>query len=262
LELELHHKCVLITGAGRGIGQTIAVEFAREGAAVAVNDIDQESTMKTIKMIQSAGGKGIAAPFDIADSDSVYSGVKAVENALGQIDVLVNNAAILAPKLFVESTIEDWDKEIKVILYGALNCTRAVIDGMMERTDGKIVNISSDAARVGQARDSYYGAAKAGVIAFSKSLAKEMGRYNININCVSPGATDSPMRAEVERLAREKLGDDRFAERQRKILKLYPLGRIGKPEDIAKMVLFLSSVVSQNITGQVISVNGGFSMPG
>ena len=115
--MDLTGKIALVTGAGRGIGQAIAVEFAREGAVVAVNDVDQTSTTETIKMIQSAGGKGIAAPFDITDSDAVYNGVKEVENAVGQIDVLVNNAAILAPKLFVESTAEDWDKEIRVILY-------------------------------------------------------------------------------------------------------------------------------------------------
>ena len=262
MELGLRNKVVVVTGSGQGIGQTIAVEFAREGAKVAVNDLNKERTLETIRQIEEAGESAIAAPFDVADFEAVRGAMALVEKELGPVEILVNNAAVLVPKLFIESTPEDWDREIKVILYGSLNCTRAVLDGMIERQEGKIVNIASDAARVGQARDTYYGAAKAGVIALAKSLAKEVGRYNINVNCLSPGATDSPMRQEVERLAREKLGEEAFAERQKKILRLYPLRRIGRPEDIANMVLFLSSDVSRQITGQVVSVNGGFAMPG
>ena len=262
MDFGLRNKVALVTGSGQGIGQTIAVEFAREGAQVAVNDLCEERTLETIERIDALGGRAVAAPFDVADFEAVARGVTGVEAALGPIEILVNNAAVLVPKLFVDSTPEDWDREITVILFGTLNCTRAVLDGMIERGDGKIVNIASDAARVGQERDTYYGAAKAGVIALAKSLAKEVGRYNINVNCLSPGATDSPMRQQVERLAREKLGEEAFAERQKKILRRYPLRRIGRPEDVANMVLFLSSELARQITGQVVSVNGGFAMPG
>ena len=262
MELGLHNKVVLVTGSGQGIGQTIAVEFAREGARVAVNDVSEEKTRETIGLIEGIDGTAMAAPFDISDFEATAGGVAAVEARLGPVGILVNNAAVLVPMLFVDSTPQDWDREIKVILYGTLNCTRAVLDGMIERREGKIVNIASDAARVGQQRDTCYGAAKAGVIAFAKSLAKEIGRYDINVNCVSPGATDSPMRREVERRAREKLGEEAYAEREKKILRLYPLRRIGRPEDVANTVLFLSSDLTRQITGQVVSVNGGFAMPG
>ena len=262
MELGLRDKVALVTGSGQGIGQTIAVEFAREGAKVAVNDLSAEKTRETIDLIEGIGGTAMAAPFDVSDFEATAGGVAAIEARLGPVEILVNNAALLVPKLFVDSTPRDWDREIKVILHGTLNCTRAVLDDMIDRREGKIVNIASDAARVGQQRDTYYGAAKAGVIAFAKSLAKEIGRYNINVNCVSPGATDSPMRQEVERLAREKLGEEAYAERQKKILRLYPLRRIGRPEDVSNTVLFLSSDLTRQITGQVVSVNGGFAMPG
>ena len=262
MELGLRNKVVLVTGSGQGIGRTIAVEFAHEGARVAVNDLSAQKTRETIDLIEGIGGTAMAAPFDVSDFEATADGVAATQARLGPVEILVNNAAVLVPTLFVDSTPQDWDREIKVILYGTLNCTRAVLDGMIERGEGKIVNIASDAARVGQQRDTCYGAAKAGVIGFAKSLAKEIGRYNINVNCVSPGATDSPMRQEVERLAREKLGEEAYAERQKKILRLYPLRRIGRPEDVSNMVLYLSSDLARQITGQVVSVNGGFAMPG
>jgi len=262
VELELEGKVVLITGSGQGIGQVMAYTFAAEGAVVAVNDLRPERVDETVSAITAKGGRAVGVAADITSFDEAKAMVADIERRSGPVDVLVNNAAVLVPKYFVESTPDDWDREIKVVLYGTLNCTRAVIDRMIERKQGKIVNIASDAARVGQERDTYYGAAKAGVIAFAKSLAKEVGPSGINVNVVSPGATDSPMRREVERLAREKLGDEKYREREKKILRAYPLRRIGRPEDIANMVAFLASDAARQITGQVVSVNGGFCMPG
>ena len=262
MQLGIAGKVVLVTGSGQGIGQTMALTFAAEGAKVAVNDVFPDRVADTLRLIEAAGGVACAAACDITSFDSVKAMVAAVESRLGPVDILVNNAAVLTPKLFVDSTPQDWDRDIKVVLYGTLNCTRAVLDGMTARGWGKIVNIASDAARVGQERDTFYGAAKAGVIGFTKSLAKEVGPSNINVNAVSPSGTDTPMRKDVERRALESMGDEKYRERERKILRAYPMRRIGLPEDVANMVVFLASDAGRHITGQVISVNGGFCMPG
>ena len=151
-------------------------------------------------------------------------------------------------------------REIAVILHGTMHCSRAVLPGMIERGGGKIVNIATDAARVGQEREANYSAAKGGVIAFTKSLAKEVGRHNINVNVVSPGATNSPMRIGLQEQLRQKLGDEAWKAREAKVLRLYPLRRIGEMEDITNTVLFMTSDAARHITGQVLSVNGGFAM--
>jgi 2-hydroxycyclohexanecarboxyl-CoA dehydrogenase len=262
MDLGLAGKVVLVTGGGQGIGQAIALAFAAEGAVVAVNDLTSERTGDTLAAIARGGGRGLDAAADITSFDAVTRMAAGIVAAAGRIDVLVNNAALLTPKLFVESDPQDWEREIGVILFGTLNCTRAVIDGMIARKSGKIVNIASDAARVGQERDTYYSAAKAGVIAFAKSLAKEVGPSNINVNAVSPGATDTPMRQTAQQQALRTLGAEKFAEREKKILRAYPIRRIAEPADIANTVVFLASEAARHITGQVVSVNGGFCMPG
>jgi len=261
MQLGLEKKVALVTGAGQGIGQTIVAALAAEGAIVAVNDVTVERTQATVAAVERSGGRAMAAPCDITKYAEVCDMVARVERELGPIGILVNNAAVLTPKLFADSTPEDWDRDIKVILYGTLNCTHAVLPGMRARSHGKIVNIASDAARVGQERDTFYSAAKAGVIAFSKSLAKEVGPSNINVNTVSPGATDTPMYQAAQREVLAKIGEIKFQDRQRKILQAYPMRRIGVPADIANAVLFLASDAARHITGQVMSVNGGFCMP-
>lgn len=262
MQLGIAGKVALVTGSGQGIGQAIARAFAAEGACVVVNDLVAERVAETVQHVEATGAKALGSVADITSYAAVKEMLADVEARIGPVDILVNNAAVLTPKTFVESTPEDWDREIKVILYGTLNCTRAVVEGMIARKQGKIISIASDAARIGQERDTYYGAAKAGVIGFSKSLAKEVGPFNVNVNAVSPSGTDTPMRRDVERRALEHLGEEKYRERERKILRAYPLRRIGQPEDIANMVLFLASDAGRHITGQVISVNGGFCMPG
>jgi NAD(P)-dependent dehydrogenase (short-subunit alcohol dehydrogenase family) len=261
MQLGLENKVALVTGAGQGIGQAIVSALAGEGAIVAANDLTVERTQATVTAAERSGGRAMAAPCDITRYTEVCDMVVRVERELGPVEILVNNAAVLTPKLFADSTPEDWDRDIKVILYGTLNCTHAVLPGMLARSQGKIVNIASDAARVGQERDTFYSAAKAGVIAFSKSLAKEVGPNNINVNTVSPGATDTPMYQTAQREVLAKIGEIKFQDRQRKILQAYPMRRIGVPGDIANAVLFLASDAARHITGQVMSVNGGFCMP-
>ncbi len=262
MDLGFTDKVVLITGAGSGIGQTLAQSFAREGAIVAVNDVAAERVRETVALIDGAGGRALAAPFDITDLDAVRRGISAVEQAHGRIDVLVNNAALVAKHApFLETASTDWAREIDVILYGTLHCTHTVLPNMVARRAGKVVNIATDAARVGQEREVVYSAAKGGVLAFTRSIAREVGRHNINVNAVSPGATDTPLRRNILTELAQKIGEDGVREREEKVRRAYPLRRIGTPEDVSNTVLFLASEAARHITGQVLSVNGGYAMP-
>ena len=263
MELDLKGKIVLITGAGSGMGRHMALGFAAEGARIAVNDIDADGVAETLRLVREAGGEARDASADITDLDAVNAMVATVAAALGEVDILVNNAAVLAEHtLFLDTDPAGCEREIRVILHGAMHCSRAVLPGMIERVGGKIINIATDAARVGQEREVSYSAAKGGGIAFTKSLAKEVGRHNVNINVVSPGATNSPMRIGMQADLRKKLGDEAWRAREAKVMRLYPLRRIGEMEDITNAVLFLASPAARHITGQVLSVNGGFAMVG
>jgi 2-hydroxycyclohexanecarboxyl-CoA dehydrogenase len=261
MDLGLSGKVALITGSGSGIGQHMAVAFAKEGAKIAVNDISAKGIEETLGMIAAAGGDGVAAQCDITDAKAVGAMVAAVEKKWGRLDIVVNNAAVMTQHaLFLEKTPEQCDQEIRVTLYGTINCIRAALPGMIERKYGKIVNIATDAARVGQEREAVYSAAKGGVISFTKSIAKEVGKDNINANVISPGATNSPMRNAILDKMRQSMGAERVAEREEKVKRVYPLRRIGEMEDVANAVLFAASDRARHITGQVLSVNGGFAM--
>jgi 2-hydroxycyclohexanecarboxyl-CoA dehydrogenase len=261
MDLGLSGKVALITGSGSGIGQHMAVAFAKEGAKVAVNDISTKGIDETLGMIAAAGGEGVAAHCDITDMKAVGAMVAAVEKKWGRLDILVNNAAVMTQHaLFLEKTPEQCDQEIRVTLYGTINCIRAALPGMIERKYGKIVNIATDAARVGQEREAVYSAAKGGVISFTKSIAKEVGKDNINANVISPGATNSPMRNAILEKMRQSMGAEKVAEREEKVKRVYPLRRIGEMEDVSNAVLFAASDRARQVTGQVLSVNGGFAM--
>ncbi|NKB57691.1 MAG: SDR family oxidoreductase [Alphaproteobacteria bacterium] len=263
MDLDLNGKNVLITGSGSGMGQHMALGFAKEGARIAVNDINVEAVAETVKQVTAAGGTAHDATADITDLAAVGEMIASAEAALGGIDILVNNAALLTEHtLFLETDPAACDREIRVILGGTMNCSRSVLPGMIERGYGKIVNIATDAARVGQEREVNYSAAKGGVISFTKSIAKEVGRHNVNVNVVSPGATNSPMRIGLQEELRKKLGDEAWKAREAKVMRLYPIRRIGEMEDITNAVLFITSDAARHITGQVLSVNGGFAMVG
>lgn len=263
MELQLKDRVALVTGSGQGIGRTMALAFAGEGARVAVNDINEARVRETSDLVNAAGGRALPAPCDITDLNAVRAMVAKVEKDYGRIDILVNNAALLTQHMmFLETDPVECDKEIKVILYGTMNCCRAVLPGMVERNYGKVINIVTDAARTGQERECNYSAAKGGVISFTKSIAKEVGRHNINVNAVSPGATNSPMRQNMMRQLTEKIGEAKAAEREEKVKRLYALRRLGEPEDVASTVIFLASAASRHITGQILSVNGGFACLG
>ncbi len=263
MDTKLKDRVALITGSGQGIGRHVALALAAEGVRIAVNDVNAGAIEETAALVRKAGGAAIAAPCDITDLAAVREMARKVEAEFGRIDILVNNAAVLlAHELFLETDPQQCDKEIKVTLYGTMNCARAILPGMVERRFGKMINIVTDAARVGQERQCNYSAAKGAVISFTKSIAKEVGRNNINVNAVSPGATNSPMRLGMLRELTEKIGEQKAAEREEKVKRAYALRRIGEPDDIANAVVFLSSEAARHITGQILSVNGGFAMVG
>jgi 2-hydroxycyclohexanecarboxyl-CoA dehydrogenase len=241
-------KNVLVTGAGRGIGKAIAARLAAEGARVAVADIDLNTATASALEI---GAGAVAVKMDVTDSTSVRDGVAEAVKRLGPIDVLVNNAGWDKVEPFVKSQEETWDRVLAINLKGPIRCARAVLDSMIERRAGKIVSIGSDAARVGSTGEAVYSAAKAGVIGFTKTLAREVARYGINVNVVCPGPTNTPLLQEIAG------GNEKLLASLRQAI---PLGRTGEPDDIAGAVAFLASDDAGFVTGQTLSVSGGLSM--
>jgi len=245
----LEGKRVLVTGGALGIGKAIGLAAAGEGAEVIIVDLDGAGARTAIQEIEQAGGKAAAFAADISDYTAVQRLATELQIQALAPDVLVNNAATWIVKPFLETTPADWQKDLQVTLLGTLTCCRAFLPEMAARGSGAIVNIASDAGRVGQPSWSVYSAAKAGVIAFTKALAKEVGRRGIRVNAVSPGLTRT-----------EKVKT--FFPEPAKMVRHYPLGRLGEPEDVAAAVIFLASDRAAFITGQVLSVSGGYSMVG
>ena len=251
--MDLKDKVAIITGAGGGIGRGIALKFASLGANVVVADIKEEGARETVSMVEMAGTKGLALNTDITSWAQGQQMAKVAMSTFGRIDILVNNAGWDKIEPFVKNTPEFWDKVIAINLKGPIHCTRAVLDPMMERKYGKIISISSDAGRVGSTGEAVYSACKGGIISFTKTLAREMARYQINVNCVCPGATDTPLLAEIT-------GGETGARIIEAMVKAVPFRRLGKPEDIAGAVAFLASDEAAFITGQTLSVSGGLTM--
>lgn len=263
MDLVLEGKVAIVTGSGEGIGRRTILTFAEEGANVVVNDIVPSKVETVVNEVQRLGAKALGAVADVTNADEVNDMVKKVISEFGRIDILVNNAYLSDRKFFALSSRQDWDKPINVCLYGTLNCTRAVIGHMIEQGYGKIISVVSDAARVGEAINPAYAAAKGGILSFSKTLALEEGRHNINVNCVAPSATNTERRIRERQQRWEQATEEerkKIKERDEGQLRLYPLRRLGQPEDLANMIVFLASERASWITGQCISVNGGFAM--
>ena len=252
----LKDKVVIVTGGGGGIGGATCRRFAEEGAKVAVFDINLAAAEATAAAIAAGGGTARAFACDITDHAAVVAAVAATEAALGPIGALVNNAGWDVFRLFKDSTPEEWQKLIAINLVGALNMHHAVLPGMIARKAGRIVNIASDAARVGSSGEAVYAACKAGLLGFSKTLAREHARHGITVNVVCPGPTDTALFAGYKQGAGnpEKL-DEAFR-------RAVPMGRIGTPEDLPGAILFFASDDAAYITGQVLSVSGGLTMAG
>lgn len=244
------HRIAVVTGAGSGIGQATAHALAAEGATVIVADINVESGQATANAIRDKGGKADFFKLDVTNEASVEQFATDVQAKYGSVDVIVNGAGWGQTRPFWEGTSDFWDKLVTLNFVGPMRLVKALLPKMMERGSGKIVNIASDAGRVGSLGETVYSGAKGGLIAFTKSLAREMARYNINVNCVCPGPTETPLLMAVP---------EKHLEAFKKAI---PFRRFGKPSEIADAVVFFASDRSSYITGQVLSVSGGLTMAG
>lgn len=243
--MTLDEKRAVVTGGGQGIGRAIALRLASLGARVAVVDLNGDSAAAVAKEIEEAGGAATSRRLDVSDSDAVSDTFKDIVGDIGGIEILVNNAGITRDNLVIRMTPEDWDAVLSVNLKGAFNCIRAAARVMISQRYGRIINISSVVGLIGNAGQANYAASKGGLLALTKSVAKELGGRGITANAIAPGYIETPMTASLSESVREE-----FA---RKII----LKRFGAPEDVANVVAFLASDGGDYITGQTINVDGG-----
>jgi 3-oxoacyl-[acyl-carrier protein] reductase len=246
--LKLAGKVALVTGAAQGIGKAVALLLARNGADIVVSDINLEKAEETAKEVQALGRKALATKVDVATLGDVEKMVEAILAQFGKVDILVNNAGIARDKLILRMSEDDWDAVLNINLKGTFNCTKAVVRHMSKQKSGKIVNIASVVGEMGNAGQGNYAASKAGVIGFTKTIAREFAKRGINVNAIAPGYIETPMTDALPDKAKEELK------------RLIPMDRLGKPEDVAEAVLFLVSESANYITGQVLNVNGGIYM--
>jgi len=277
MDFEMNGKTGIVTGAGRGIGRRIALTLAEEGVNVVINDIDQGRADEVAQEIHAAGGTAIGIAADVTDRPAVDAMVKRTVDQFGALEILVNNAGIpLHPtdvgggdlpsatgKYFIDTDPAGWDRTMNVITYGVLHCTQAVVPQMMEQNYGKIVSLISDAGIVGEPRLVVYSMAKAGVVGFSRALAKELGRFRINVNCVSPGATsDTGRRGPAGARDTGDAGESDSA--MAAMVRLYPMAkgydRLGIPSDVADPVVYLCSDRANWVTGVTIRASAGYSI--
>lgn len=253
---RLSGRIAIVTGGGGGIGGATCRRLAREGAAVGVLDLDQEAAAAVAAAIEAEGGRALALRCDITRREEVDAAVAAVESGLGPVDLLVNNAGWDIFKPFTKTAPAEWERLIAINLIGALHMHHAVLPGMAARKSGRIVNIASDAARAGSSGEAVYAACKGGLVAFSKTIAREHARHGITVNVVCPGPTDTALFASYKEGAGnpEKLIEA--------FTRAIPLGRIGQPEDLPGAILFFASDDAAYVTGQVLSVSGGLTMNG
>jgi 2-hydroxycyclohexanecarboxyl-CoA dehydrogenase len=246
-------RVAFVSGAARGIGQAIATRLAADGRAVVIGDLLEQEARKSAKAIEDAGGRAIAVPLDVTSMDSVAAAVAEAAEALGPIDVLVNNAGWDEHHPFLDTEEPFWDRVIDVNFKGCLRLTKAVLPGMVDRGWGRVVNIGSDAGRVGSSLESVYSGAKGAVIAFTKTIAREVARSGVTANAVCPGPTETPL---LEAITAGEEG----AKVIEAIKRAVPMKRLGTPADVAAAVAFLASEEAAFITGQTLSVSGGLTM--
>ncbi|MFH1281389.1 MAG: 3-oxoacyl-[acyl-carrier-protein] reductase [Candidatus Omnitrophota bacterium] len=246
--MRLEGKVALITGGARGIGQAIALTFAKEGADIVVADVNLEIAQKTALEIENLGRKAMALEMDVTNYDLVEAGINKILDKMGKVDILVNNAGITKDNLLLRMSQADWDAVINVNLKGTFNCIKAESRPMVKQRSGRIISIASIIGLMGNPGQANYAASKAGIIALTKTVAKELASRNINANAVAPGFIQTEMTA--------KLSEDI----KKRMLQAIPLGKLGTPEDVANVCLFLASPESSYITGQTITIDGGMVM--
>lgn len=263
MKLNVAGKSVIITGGASNIGRAIVHAFAEEGAKIAIADIDVKQGEKVAEEARKLGAASVLVQkTDVSKLDDVTALVQRVEAEHGACDILVNNVGWTVIGLFTEQSREQWQREIEINLWGMINCTRAVLDKMIERKSGSVVSIGSDAGRMGEHKEGVYAACKAGVAALTKTLAREYGKYNIRFNVVNPGTTmpDSDEEAGEQSMWRNGQSPWRAPEMRAKMVKVYPLRRIAKASEVASVVLFMASDGASFMTGQNISASGGYTM--
>ncbi len=266
MDLGLEGKTAIVTGGASNIGKAIATGLFAEGANVVIADLDEAQAERVVAGLAGTGGnKAIFVKTDVGDRAQVEAMAGRAADAFGHVDILVNDAGWTRNGLFLDKPYEEWEREVSVNLWGPIHCVKAIAPSMIERSYGKIVTIGSDAGRVGEYQEAVYGACKGGVIALSKALAREFGRYGINVNVVCPGLTlpDRPGDAGENSLWHSESPQSQFfrdEEVLKKVVRNYPLRRHGVPDDLVPMTLLLASDLTSYVTGQVISVSGGYAM--
>ena len=263
MELGLAGKNVIITGGGSNIGRAIVHAFADEGSNIVIAELDPAQGRRVADEVNArgTGSRATVVTTNVTDHQSANAMVEAATTEFGGVDVLVNNAGWTIDRLFLEKPREEWEREVQVNLWGAINCIHAVLPGMVERQRGSIVCLSSDAGRMGEYREAVYSACKAGVIALSKSIARETGRYGLRLNCVCPGLVVPP---EDESISETSMWHEMRGvftpEARERAVRSYPLRRMAEAREIANAVVFLASDAAGFITGQTLSVSGGYTM--
>jgi len=249
--MNLDDKVAVVTGASRGIGRAIALELAQRGASLVINyNHSSEAAQDVVATIEENEGKAIAVQADVGDFDQAATLIKTTQETFGQVDILVNNAGTTRDQLLMLLREEDWDIVLRTNLKSVFNCCKAAARPMMRQRAGRIISISSVSGLVGQGGQTNYAASKAGIIGFTKSLAKELGPRNVTVNAIAPGFVPTDLTADLSDELKEKA------------IEATPLRRMGKPEEIAYAVAFLASDEAAFITGEVLTVDGGLAMHG